>query len=242
MSFGQRVRTLFRLFLLFTFLVAVALISAITTIRLTIHGRQQTMPNLVGVLLESAKATAGWAGLDLVVQDKVFSTQYAAGQIVSQIPPPNTRIQAGQRAHVLVSLGPPQVQVPNLVGTSLRAARIMVLQRGLTMGNVATAPWPQSEVDQVVAQDPPPASEAHSLAVNFLVSLGERPADDFLCPSFIGRSLPEVRRVLEKAGFKVGQVTTIPSVAATRSAILSQSPPPGSKIDPGTEFDFQVSE
>jgi serine/threonine-protein kinase len=134
------------------------------------------------------------------------------------------------------------VQIPNLLGTSFRAARIMVLQRGLTMGNVAAVPWPQSELDQVLAQDPPPASEVHSLAVNFLISLGERPAEDFLCPNFIGRSLPEVRRVLEKAGFKVGQVTTIPSVAAARSAILSQSPPPGSKISPGAKFDFQVSE
>jgi beta-lactam-binding protein with PASTA domain len=242
MSFGQRVRTLFRLSLLLTFLVAVALISAITTIRLTIHGRQQTMPNLVGVALESAKRTAGWAGLDMVVQDKVFSTQYAAGQIVSQIPPANTRIKAGQRAHVLVSLGRPQVQIPNLTGSSFRAARIMVLQRGLTMGNVTTVPWPQSEVDQVVAQDPPPASEAHSLAMNFLVSLGERPVEDVLCPSFIGRSFPEVRRVLEKAGFKVGGVTTIPTTDATKNAILSQSPPPGSKIGPGTKFDFQATQ
>lgn len=242
MSFGQRVRTMFRLFLLLTFLVAVALISAITTIRLTIHGRQQTMPNLVGVSLASAKRTVGFAGLDLVVQDKVFSTQYAESQIVSQIPPPNTRIKAGQRAHVLVSLGLPQVRIPNLVGSSFRAARIMVLQRGLTMGNVTTIPWPQSEVDQVVAQDPPPASEAHSLAVNFMVSLGERPVEAVLCPSLIGRSLPEVRRILEKAGFKVGAVTTIPAIAATKNTILSQSPTPGSQINPGTEFDFQVTQ
>ena len=242
MSFGQRVRTLFRLFLLLTFLVAVALISAITTIRLTIHGRQQTMPNLVGAALESAKRTADWAGLDLVVQDKVFSTQYAEGQIVSQIPPAKTRIKAGQRVHVLVSLGLPQVRIPNLVGGSFRAARIMVLQRGLTMGNVTTIPWPQSEIDQVVAQEPPPAAEAHSLAMNFLVSLGERPVETVLCPSFIGRSLPEVRRILEKAGFKVRAVTTIPSVAATKNTILSQSPTPGSQINPGSEFDFQVTQ
>jgi beta-lactam-binding protein with PASTA domain len=242
MSFGQRVRTVFRLFLLLTFLVAVALISAITTIRLTIHGRQQMMPNLVGATLESAKRTAGWAGLDLVVQDKVFSTQYAAGQIVSQIPPANTRIKAGQHAHVLVSLGQPQARIPNLVGSSFRAARIMVLQRGLTMGNVTTVPWPQSEIEQVVAQEPPPASEAHSLAMNFLVSLGERPVESVLCPSFIGRSLPDVRRVLEKAGFKVGAVAMIPAVAATRHTVLSQSPTPGSKINPGTEFDFQITQ
>ncbi|PYV20179.1 MAG: hypothetical protein DMG24_23580, partial [Acidobacteria bacterium] len=48
MSVRERILTLFRLFLLFTVLVAVALISAITTIRLTIHSGQETMPDLVG--------------------------------------------------------------------------------------------------------------------------------------------------------------------------------------------------
>ena len=242
MSFGQRFRTLFQLFLLLTFLAAVALVSALTTVRLTIHGRQRSMPNLVGITLESAKRTVGSAGLELVVQDKVFSLQYAESQIVSQTPPPNTHIKAGQRVHVLISLGPPQIRIPNLVGNSLRAARIMVLQRGLTLGSVASVPWPQSEIDQVVAQDPPPASEAHSLAVNFLVSLGERSFEMMLCPSLIGRSLPDVRRILEKAGFKVRAVTTIPAVAASKNTILSQSPTPGSQINPGAEFDFQVSQ
>ena len=49
MSVRERIRTLFRLFLLTTVLVTVALVSAITTIRLTIRGHQETMPNLVGL-------------------------------------------------------------------------------------------------------------------------------------------------------------------------------------------------
>ena len=76
MSFGQRVRTLFRLFLLLTFLVAVALISAITTIRLTIHGRQQTMPNLVGVALASAEE----AELHWLVAKSGFAQALFAGR------------------------------------------------------------------------------------------------------------------------------------------------------------------
>jgi hypothetical protein len=37
-------------------------------------------------------------------------------------------------------------------------------------------------------------------------------------------------------------VTTIPTTDATKNAILSQSPPPGSKIGPGTKFDFQATQ
>jgi serine/threonine-protein kinase len=242
MSFASRLRSLFRLFFLFTVLVAVALLSAITTIRLTIHGHQETMPRFVGMPLESAQRTASGLGFELTVEDKLYSTQYPANQIVSQMPPAGTRIKMGQHAHVLVSLGPPQVTLPNLVGSSLRVAKIEAIQRGLTLGDVAIVHWSGSEADQVVAQDPAPASaQVRSPAVNLLVSLGDaQPA--YLCPRFLGQRLNEVRQAIEKAGMKVGQVTPIPTDTPTKGVVLIQSPPPGSKIGPETVFDFLVSQ
>src|ERR1039458_9287919 len=81
MSVRNRLRNLFRLFLLFTVLVAVALLSAITTIRLTIHGRQESMPKLVGVSLESAQRITSGLGMALNIEDKIYSTQYPANHI-----------------------------------------------------------------------------------------------------------------------------------------------------------------
>jgi len=242
MSVSDRLRGFFRLFLLFTVLVAVALISAITTIRLTIHGHEETMPNLVGIPLETAQRMASGLGFELTVEDKLYSAQYPANQIVSQMPPSGTRIKMGQRVHVLVSLGPPQVTVPNLVGSSVRVARIAAIQRGLTLGDVAIVHWPGTDADQVVAQDPPPAAaEVRSPALNLLISLGEVPPA-YLCPSFIGQQINGVRRAIEKAGLKVGQVIPIPTDAPSKGVVLTQSPPPGSKIGSDTVFDFQVSQ
>jgi beta-lactam-binding protein with PASTA domain len=77
--------------------------------------------------------------------------------------------------------------------------------------------------------------------VNLLISGGEEPPA-YLCPRFIGQPLAEVRRVLEKNGFKMGQVTPTPATGASQGTILSQSPPSGSKIGSDTEFDFQVAQ
>ena len=95
MSVVDRLRSLFRLFLLFTVLVAVALVSAITTIRLTIHGRQENMPKLVGVPLESAQRITSGLGLQIKVEDKIFSTQYAANEIAQQMPPAGHPVEDG---------------------------------------------------------------------------------------------------------------------------------------------------
>jgi beta-lactam-binding protein with PASTA domain len=242
MTLRAQIRKLFRLFLLFTVLVTVALVSAVTTIRFTIHGHQETMPKFVGMTLEAAQRGAGNLGLTMKVEDKVYSTLQPANQIVSQEPPAGTRIKAGQHVHVLVSLGPPRVAVPNLVGSSLRAAQITAVQRGLSVANVAALPWAGTEADQVVAQDPPPsAATVHSPAISLLVSLSEEPPA-YLCPDLTGQPLAAVRRQVEAAGMKVGQVTSFPAQNAPTGTILSQAPAPGNKIGPGTVFAFQVAE
>ncbi len=240
MSVGDRLRSLFRIFLLFTVLVAVALLSAITTIRMTIHGRQENMPKLVGASLESAQRIAGGLGLELKIEDKIYSTQFPPNTIAQQMPPPGTSLKIGHHVHVLVSLGSPQLTVPSVVGDSVRAARITVIERGLTVGDVAVLPAP-GDPDQVVAQDPPPSTaEVRTPAVNLLVSGGEEPPA-FLCPRFIGQPLAQVSRVLERNGFKLGKVTPVATNGGSQGIILTQYPPAGSKIGADAVFSFQVT-
>jgi serine/threonine-protein kinase len=241
MSMGNRLRSLFRLFLLFTVLVAVALLSAITTIRLTIHGRQESMPKLVGISLDSAQRITSGLGLELKVEDKIYSSQYAANVIAQQMPPAGTPLKIGHHVHVLVSLGPPQLTVPNLVGDSVRAARITAIQRGLTVGDVAVLPWP-GDADQVVAQDPPPATtEVRTPTVDLLVSASQDPPA-YLCPRFVGQPIADVRKILEKSGFKVGDVTPVATNGSSQGIILTQNPPAGSKIGSDAVFSFQVTQ
>jgi eukaryotic-like serine/threonine-protein kinase len=241
MSFRDQIRTLFRVFLLLTVLVAVALVSAITTIRLTIHGRQAAVPDLTGVPADQAERMLTGLGLGLKVEDKLYS-DLPANQIVSQAPASGTNMKAGQHVHVLVSLGPNRASLPDLVGSSVRAARIVALQRGLTVGDYATVHWPATSPDQVVAQDPPPETTAvHSPAVNILVSLGDQPPA-YVCPSFVGRPINDARQNLEKAGFKVGQVIPVSKPSVPPNTIVGQTPLAGSKIGPDAEFNFQIAQ
>ncbi|MBI4165792.1 MAG: PASTA domain-containing protein [Acidobacteria bacterium] len=239
---GKTIRTPLRLLFMLAVLVAVALASAITTIRLSIRGRQESMPQLVGAPLEAAEKVIADRGLTLKVEDKVYSGKYGSGQIVSQQPSPGTTIKVGQHVHVLVSLGPPRVKIPDLTNSSFRAAQISAIQRGLSVRNIATVPWPGKETGKVVAQDPSAAAtDIYSPAINLLVSGGEPPTA-YLCPNFVGRPIAAIRKELEDAKLKVGDITPIPTTTAPKGAVLFQSPPPGSKIGPDAVFTFQVAE
>ena len=241
MSVRNRIFTLFRLLLLFTVLLAAGLISAVTTIRFTIHGHQEIMPNLVGRSLDSAGRIASSLGLEMKTEGKVFNTQYPASSIVSQVPAAGTRVKTGQHIHVLVSLGQPQVKVPDIVGASARAAQITAIQEGLTVGDVAAIYWPDSRVDEVVAQEPPPSTaEVHSPALNVLVSLGPVPAV-YKCPDFVGHPIGEARRLVQQYGFKVGSITPVPRPGTPAGRIVTQSPEAGGKITADAVFNFQIA-
>ncbi|MGH9453810.1 MAG: PASTA domain-containing protein [Terriglobia bacterium] len=241
MRLVERIKTLFRMFFLLTVLVCVALISAITTIRLTIKGNEETLPNLVGMKVDSAQALSSSLGLVVKVEDKLFSGKFPSNDVISQLPPAGTRVKVGQHVHVLVSLGAQRVVVPDLIGSSLRVAQILAVRKGLTVGDLAEVYSSQGEDAQILAQEPPPSStEVRSPALNFLVSLGEKPAA-VLCPNFVGMMLEQARRQVETSGYKIGKVTPA-LVAVGAGAIIAQTPAPGSKISPGDTFDFQVAQ
>jgi beta-lactam-binding protein with PASTA domain len=242
MNVRGKLRALFRLFFLFMVLVSVGVVSAITTIRLTVHGRQEKLPDLVGQPVDKARQLLSAFGLQLKVEDKLYSTAVPADAILRQMPPAGSLVRPQQEVHALVSLGPPQVTIPNVTGSSLRAARITSIQQGLTIGDVASIFWPLGGPDEVVAQDPPAAAtNVRSPAVNFLVSLGSPPVA-FLCPSVVGQPLPEARRELSQAGFNNIQVTVLSSSAGPAGTVIQQAPLPGSKITPGTVFNFEVAQ
>ena len=77
--------------------------------------------------------------------------------------------------------------------------------------------------------------------MDILVSVGEAP-EAYLCPRLVGQPIAEVRRSLEKAGFKVARVTSITTESGPRGIIFTQSPAAGSKIGSNAVFSFQVSQ
>jgi eukaryotic-like serine/threonine-protein kinase len=258
MGFISQVATFFRLLLLFGVLLSVALLAAITTIRITIHSGEEKAPSLVGLSLEQAQRVAGGMGLGLKVEDRLFNSKYAENHIVSQAPAAGDSTKTGQDLHVLVSLGTPSAMVPTLVGGSVRAAQLTVAEHGLSLGDVATVHWPGIPADDVVAQDPPPSPQpARAPAVNLLVSLGE-PAREFVCPNFVGMGLAQAQRTLSRAGFTVADTKSAPppapsaapgaaapappATSTSSGTILSQSPAAGSRIAAGTSFSFTVAQ
>ena len=103
----------------------------------TRHGKEITVPDLVGLAGADASRTAGAAGLRTVVMDSVYMKRVARGAVVSQIPKAGSRVKPGRKISLTVnSMVPKKVAMPNLVHVSLRQAKAELSAKGLTLGRL----------------------------------------------------------------------------------------------------------
>jgi beta-lactam-binding protein with PASTA domain len=149
-------KSFFRLVLLALVLLVVALVSALTAMRLAIHGREVAVPDLVGKSPAEARIIAAQSGLDINVERQYYSPAIPEGKILSQLPPAGSQVRRGWQVRVAESLGPQRVEIPNLMGQSERVANINIRRRGLDVGAVAEMGMPDVPEGQVLAQAPPP--------------------------------------------------------------------------------------
>lgn len=247
-------RQFFRLLLLTLVLMTVALISALTAMRLAIHGREVTIPRMVGMSPLEAERVGAAYGLQVVVEREFYSADVPEGKIMTQMPPPGAKVRRGWSIRVAQSLGPQRVAIPDVTGTSERAAELNIRRRGLALGSVAQVSLPDAPQDQVVSQSPPAnASGIAAPKIDLLVSAGPEPPA-YVMPNLTGQPLGSATLALQDAGMRIGKVSVLPASAPAEpqaapaapsepnaaSMIVTQSPAPGQKIVAGTPVNFEV--
>ena len=238
------VRRFFRFVLMTMVLVTVGLMSALTAMRIAIHGRETTVPSLVKLTPAEAARIAFSNGLQTTIESQFYSTEVPEGRIISQTPPPGTRVRRGWRVRLAQSLGPQRVTIPDVVGQSPRAAELNVRQRGLELGTVAQVHLPDQPAEEIVAQSPPAfASGVQSPKVSVLVAASSE-SPSYVMPNLVGQPLSEAASRIEAAGFKMQQMnsaTPPTQPAAKPGMVLRQLPPAGQKITSETVIQLEVS-
>jgi eukaryotic-like serine/threonine-protein kinase len=260
-------RNVLRYFLMGLLLLVVALVSALTTMRLAIKVREVKVPDLRTKTPAEAKRLAELDGLAAQVDSNYYSAIVPEGRVLSQTPAAGTLVRRGWEVRLALSLGPQRVTIPQVVGKSDRAGAISIAERGLQLSSTARIQIAGAEDGQVIAQDPPAnATDVSAPKISLLVAQSPSP-QAFVMPSFIGKTLGTVTAILQNAGFAVGKVTiappasvpppanttatapqvTAPAAAAiptpaasSASIVVSQDPAPGGKVLAGTAISFVV--
>ena len=130
------------------------------------------MPNLIG--LEETQAYQELANLDLEYQKVEIFSQQPAGTVVATDPGYGSEIPGSTVVKVQISMGHENkvVEVPDLTGMDIEAARAKLRELGLEVGGISYVTSDKAE-NIVVSQDPAPTSQiATGAFVNLNVSGG----------------------------------------------------------------------
>ncbi len=227
-------------------LVAVALLAAITTMHFAIHGAEVKIPALKGMTVAEARSQTAGMGLNLDVDNRYYSSDVAAGHILSQSPAQGTVVRREWRVRVAESLGPQKVDVPDTVGTEGRIAALRLRRVGLEVGLTAKLPYASVANGTVLAQDPPAHAQGISRpSVNLLVAAPDDvAADGYVMPDLTGTPIVTAQATLEKIGLKTATPTfvdvNIPSIGSYNAqpqapiapgAVIGQQPVAGARVD-----------
>jgi beta-lactam-binding protein with PASTA domain len=253
---GHVLLRVFRMASLIVALVVVALLSAIATMHFAIHGAEVQVPSLKGMTVADARSQTAGMGLNLNVDNRYYSSDVAAGHILTQSPGPGTVVRREWHVRVSESLGPQKVDVPNVVGNDQRVAAFQLRRAGLDAGSIARIPDNAAPEGTVIAQDPPAHAQGiERPSVNLLVATSDDATPDgYVMPDFFGIPIVAAQAQLAKVGIKTAQPTfvdvPIPSVGTGTAppippvvpgAVIGQDPQAGARVSLDAEVKLTVA-
>lgn len=203
-----------------------------SAVNVTVAAGKPAVPDLTGTTQTSATEILKAVGLQLGTVGSQNSTR-PPNTVVSQNPAAGAVVDPGTKVNVTLANG--RVAVPNLVGQQGADAANTLLGASLTIGTV-TRQKSSRPAGEVLSQNPA-AGTVVALGSAVAVTVSDGKVD---VPNVTGKTQSQASNILTGAGLALGTVTDQNSNAAP-STVLSQSPPPGQQVAPGTKVNVTVS-
>jgi serine/threonine-protein kinase len=186
------------------------------------------VPAVRGGTVQKATAALDAAGLAVGATRERYSDAVPVGRVIGTLPPAGETIPQLSEVTLVVSLGPPPVEVPRVVGLTEQRARTRLEAAGFEV-TVATDFSKRVPRGEVLAQSARAGTELpKGSPVTITVSLGP---EVFPAPDLVGMSLAEARDVAEEHGLAI-TAYQVPGTSGT--TVISQLPPAGTELRYGS--------
>lgn len=188
------------------------------------------VPSLTYTTLPTAEKMLSDRGLRYTIKDTIFRLETPALSIIDQYPDAGDLVRKHRRIQLTISLPPGKLEMPDLISRTLRHAKIIMDERGIPLDSVKYDSSDFYHEGVVIAQSIAAADSIdYSSSVILTVSKGKRNAQKSV-PDVVNLGESEARKILEKAGFTVGIVTTMLDTTLLPRTVISQSWNPGTRF------------
>lgn len=216
-------------------LVGLLLIFALVSIfflsldMITRHGESKTVPAITGKHMDQVTELLDKNEFEMVIQDSIYDPTLQPGIVVKQFPEPDAVVKKNRSIYVTVNrLVPPDVEMPSLLGYTLRNAVMTLENNGLILGD--TSYRLDFAKNSVLEQSVAPGTKI-KVGTKISLVLGSGVGQELMAvPKLVGLTYAEAKVLAEAQGISVLPIAV--GVTDTLNAfVIEQDPMP--KTDDG---------
>ena len=209
----------------------------------TRHGSEREIPDLAGLQVNVAEATAKQQGFQIVVDPAKISDYVEPDVIIEQRPLAKAHSKPGRKIHIVPAKVVGPESAPYLLGLELRDAQVRCTNVDLVCGSTEITYQFSSTTEKglVLDQEPDEGEPVEPGGImRLVVSLGPEP-NRILVPSLVEKSLHDARQALLETGLALGQVTRKETDVYTAGTVIAQSIRTGVEVSRGYSVDLVVA-
>ena len=196
---------------------------------ITGNGKTEKVPNVIGLDVVAAQKNIKALGFDVVLQDSIYVDTLARNGVLRQTPESDEVVKKGRTIYLTINrVIAPQVDMPNLIGFSLKSAQTYLKVLGLRMGaiNLVTNRNKNVIIDQLVGANSiaPGTKLSSGTMINFTVGDGGN-GIGIEVPDLIGLTVGMAKSTLTSLGLSLGNIISSTTIQDTANAFIIQQTP-----------------
>ncbi|MDR2814989.1 MAG: PASTA domain-containing protein [Prevotellaceae bacterium] len=217
----------------------------------TRHGQTFALPNFTGLSLTDAQRLAQEKHLRIEVIDSVFIAGKQRGSVVEQNPKPKVRVKDNRTVFLTTNaMSAKKVNVPPVVGLSLRQAKATIELHGLEVGRLLFAYDMASGnvIGQFHAGRTLRGNEQLIFGSKIDLKIGKSQSSEYTAlPQLRGLSLPLAKSSIIEASLNIGTIRYDESVKtlsdSLEAKVYAQYPPAGehASLEVGSPVNVQLT-
>ncbi len=227
------------------FVVLIIILFFVSLDMITGYGKFEKVPSVTGQHIIAAQKILEDKGFEVVLQDSIYVDSVAKQSVIRQSPEADAVVKTGRTIYLTINRTiPPQVEMPDLTGFSIRSAEMYLQSLGLKLGYITYRPdiARNAVLEQLLngIAVKPGSKISIGSQISFVLGSGVGEEDNDV-PDLIGLTLGEAKALLTTLNINLGSVLANGSVVdSTMAFVIRQNPPLYSEI-PGTNGEKQFN-
>ena len=195
---------------------------------LTKHGQYQKVPSIVGKNINTARQLLEDKGFEVEIQDSLYIDTFPKLAVIRQTPDGDATVKVNRTIYLTINRAqPPLVEMPNLVGFSLRNAQMYLENLGLHLGDTSFRPdiAKNAVLEQLYNNQPIKAGTKIFMGSTISFVLGNGIGNlEIGVPDLIGKQYSQARSLLRSMDINFTPVFDADVIDSAHAYVTKQNP------------------